>query len=186
MDAARAHQYLKAMGITSWVARDSAAPAVSESASESRDLPLANAHAVSDYLEQLADVRVAKLQQGAGSVLLLVEPPLLTEADKSLLAKMLAAIGLELESQSIASLTVAGEITVPELISVQQPDIVLLMVGSGDAPAAIEPYRVSHQVPPWSKAAIATTYHPADLIRYPALKRPAWEDLKRVKVVLDG
>ena len=184
MDAARAHQYLKAMGITSWVARDSVAPAVSESAAQSHDMPLANAHSVSDYLQQLSNVRVTTLQQGGGSMLLLVEPPLLSDTDKSLLAKMLAAIGLELESQSIASLTVNGEITVAKLISMLQPEIVLLMVSGGDAPAMIEPYRVSHQTPSWSTAPIVTTHHPAELTRDPALKRPAWEDLKRLKAAL--
>lgn len=38
----------------------------------------------------------------------------------------------------------------------------------------------------FGRAELVVTYHPAYLLRSPGMKREAWEDLKRAKVLLDG
>lgn len=190
MDADRAHQYLKAMGITVWVPRgDTEVDKNSGVASIDREpgLPLAAAiQSVPEYLDHVAGTPVESVQNAAGELMVLVEPPRLGEGDIELLRKMLAAIQLDLASQSIHSLSAAGTITLKEVVAAARPKMVLVMAGCGGNISAIEAHRRQHHQPDWCQNGVAITHHPAEINRYAELKRPAWEDLKRVKVVLDG
>jgi DNA polymerase len=45
--------------------------------------------------------------------------------------------------------------------------------------------RLRGQVIPFGDAIVIPTYHPSALLRNPSLKRPTWEDMKRVRAELD-
>lgn len=195
MDAARAYQYLKVMGITAWTPRsqaDAAAPAesvahsVAPAQSPAAAVPVAHQMAVSAYLQQLGDTPATPLHGTGGRLLLVIEPPALTAADTELLTKMLAAINLDAGAQELACLSTDGPLTLRELVARQQPEMVLVMVGCGGNAASIDQHRAQHAQPEWCGCRVALSHHPCDLNAQANLKRPAWEDLKRIKAVLDG
>lgn len=200
MDAVRAQQYLKAMGITAWAPRHGGDNAAITTASDLPPLPqvpssektqpvaspVAHLTAPAQYLGQLGNALVTPVRANGGGLLLITEPPVLTPADTALLSKMLAAINLDLASQGLAGLSAEGAVSVRDLVQQLQPQMLLTMVLSGNNAAGIDAHRAQHHQPDWCSCAVAITHHPLDLNRQAELKRPAWEDLKRVKAVLDG
>ncbi len=210
MDAFRQQQYLKAMGITAWLPRDAESPqqqavvatapapsliAPAESAqlqtatpSATTQLEMANAAQLAPgaYTDHLADATVDVLAARADDLLLVIESPALTSADNELLGKMLAAIGLDLNAQGIAYQSTPGTGSVGTVARELAPKVIVAMVGcQGDA-SRIAPHRAQYYQPVWTNALVVVTHHPADLNSQPDLKRPAWEDLKRVKSLLDN
>lgn len=208
MDAQRARQYLKAMGITAWVPRaaeraaeraaDAAADGTTDSAPLSHAshmvpesagsvaIPAACDTPVAAYLEQIASCSVEPLQSASGQLLVVVEPPDLSQTELGLLHKMLVAIDLDPASQGIVSLSGSGVVSLPNLIAQAQPKLLLIMAGCGDTPGSLDSYRAQIHYPDWCSAGVVVSHHPGDLNRQAELKRPAWEDLKRARAQLDA
>lgn len=187
MNSAQRHAYLKAMGITAWVPRDADKDSTgSVAAPEAATPPIVSQLSLPIYLNLLAETACEPVQTSGGDLLLVIEPPSLNTHDMELLGKMLGAIQLELASQSIVTLSADGSVSVRELLLHCQPKMVLVMAGCGGNAAIIDSHRQRHHKPEWCQASLAITHHPAELISLPELKRPAWEDLKRVKAALDG
>ena len=189
MDASRSHQYLKAMGITAWASRDAEVAVASDpptSVQSKAMLPVACDLSAGDYISALCSAPIELVQFGAGRLLLITEPPVLVGDDNQLLVKMLGAIGLDFAAQNIARLSEGGATNTTSLVEKLQPDLLLVMAVCRGSATLLDPHRADHHVLPGTTVSLAITLHPTELTQQAELKRPAWEDLKRVKAVLDG
>lgn len=198
-------QYLKAMGITCWEPRhgsshrsgetSSGATAASGSgpvqvaadqAVVAAALPQACQTPVTAYLGNLIDAPVTIAQQGSGELLLVLEPPALQPAGYELLTAMLNAIDIDIAQQCIVQLTPEGEQSLASVTAQASPAMLVIMAGLGGALSSLNKHRASLHRAGWFGGALAVTIHPQELIIDPSHKRPAWEDLKRVKATLAG
>ncbi len=206
-------QYLKAMGIDSWQHRDaqlagelpcnepaSSSPRAAANPSAQSDITnrpepqLQQFSRVADWAmssfgQSLAEstVVVSNLSE-QGQMLLVLERDL-TSAAEDLLAAMLKAIKIDRLSQSAVTLShsAAGE-SLEQICVRVQPSIVVVMAMLTDVGVITEldDHRQTLHRFNWLNVPVAITLHPQVLLENPQGKRPAWEDLKRVKAFLDG
>jgi hypothetical protein len=137
-------------------------------------------------LEQwLADNRFHTLAAGDnGPLLLVMETAPGSDAADTLLASMLKAISLDMNQQMRLALAVDGS---PLQIGAGVRAILVLarLAQPSDIPgiAHLRERLWQHRA---SGCAVAVTIHPDDLLDNNTAKRPAWEDLKRLKGYLDA
>ena len=84
------------------------------------------------------------------------------------------------------TLQATGSESVKSIAERVQPQIILVMAQFQNDLSELAALRSAIHRASWTSAPIAVTLHPALLLSQPDLKRPAWEDLKRVPLVLDG
>ena len=195
--AATARQYLKAMGIESWepkrssaqeapaIATPRVAPAAMDNASGSACLACESS--VEQFLHNLAVVPVSGVENTNAKMLILLETPVLEADGHELLRSMLNAISIDMSKQNIANLGKgdAAE-TVQSLTSHMKPAIILVMARYRKSIEELAAHRSGLHEVSWSAAPLVISLHPGALLDDATLKRPAWEDLKRVKAYLDG
>ncbi len=207
-------QYLKAMGVTIWEPRelDSAettadgvplqptaqppvpSPAqqpITETATTAQSpvkpsLPVAVSSATQDYLSALGNTPVSLTQTRQGDLLLVLEPPLLSAEDTSLLTAMLKAINYDISQQSLACMDLTATETLSAVLPMIKPKLVIIMAVHNGNAALLDNHRAGVHRAEWSTVPLAITIHPKELIADAANKRPAWEDLKQVKAHLDA
>ncbi len=207
MQYTRSKQYLKAMGITVWEPRGqqpaqqvpqpvpqpvahevapqtSVTPLISEAATSKGGLPVACSTDTNAYLNALAETPVMLSQSQPGDLLLVVEPPALTGEGTALLSAMLKAIQYDITTQSIATLDASSAQTLSTVVRQTGPKMVIVMVCHRGNSASLHTHRAALHQPGWADVPVAITIHPHELLADPANKRPAWEDLKRVKARL--
>lgn len=190
-------QYLKAMGIESWVPRDAAPEGASlpeavlgnhgEQGVTSESTAVCQS-TVESFLQNLTDQPVQTVNVVDARILLLLEAPKLETAGQDLLRSMLKAIDVDFDQQGfgyIGSLKPATG-NVRSFVGNVQPSIIIIMANFIHSSDELKQHRAKLHRLPWIDAPVAVTMHPNALIKDPALKRPAWEDLKRVKALLDG
>jgi len=134
----------------------------------------------------IAPETVAESTPSTAQILVVLETPALDSASQTLLASMLKAIDVELAHQTVVNLQSAGSETVESVAGNVKPKIILLMAQLQNDLSDLAVLRDSPLKARWTTASIAVTLHPALLLKQPDLKRPAWEDLKRVKAMLGG
>ena len=121
-----------------------------------------------------------------------------------LLTKMIQAMGLRREEVYICNVLKdrppGNRTPLPEEVEACRPfleeqlDIirpkVICALGAVAAKALIGPHvaitKARGQVFDYRGILLVPTFHPAYLLRNPAAKKPAWEDLKQVKALLEG
>ena len=200
MQSPRSIQYLRAMGITVWEPRSRqsaslpetggfAATTVSaqptESVGNATVMPACGTP-VATYLSVLADTPVVLAGHGRGDLLLVIEPPALSGEATGLLTAMLGAIQCDIASQSIATISAAATQTLSSAVQQTAPQIMVVMAAHHGNAGSLDNHRAEVHQPPWSPCPVVITMHPHELLADPTNKRPAWEDLKRVKARLDG
>jgi len=124
----------------------------------------------------------------SGQLLLLLERELTSPA-QDLLTAMLKAIDIDRLTQPAAIINRAatGE-SINVVCARIKPSIVVVMAMLTDNGniSEMDAYRQSVHRFSWLDVPVAITLHPQVLLDNPQGKRPAWEDLKRVKMILDG
>ena len=121
--------------------------------------------------------------------MLLVLERELTSPAEDLLAAMLKAIKVDRLAQFAATVSPsAAAEPLADVCGRLRPSLVLVMATLSDATAlpVLEPHRSELHRVAWLDVPVAITLHPQVLLENPQGKRPAWEDLKRVKTFLDG
>lgn len=196
-----ARQYLKAMGIESWVPRDAVPTIENNTAVEIPSPQLSSAEqkvtsaaaavcqsSVDTFLQNLAEQPVQTINVLDARIVLLLEAPILEPAGQQLLNSMLNAIDINFSEQGFGYLgskePVAGNVR--SFVGNVQPSIIIVMANFIHSIDDLAEHRAGLLRLPWIHAPVAITMHPNILMDNPALKRPAWEDLKRVKASLDG
>jgi len=142
----------------------------------------------------LAECRVVVADQVATSAddarpMLLVLERDLTSPAEDLLAAMLKAIKVDRLSQYAATVSqTAAAKALADVCGQLHPSLVLVMATVSDSTALseLEFHRSELHRFGWLDVPVAITLHPQVLLENPQGKRPAWEDLKRVKAFLDG
>ena len=133
----------------------------------------------------LSESRFQTLATGdGGNLLLVMESRADSEAADQLLASMLKAISLDMSSQQrICQHSDGGE----PLQYAAHIKAILLMANLARASdvGSLAHLRESLLRHTGTGLALAVTIHPNDLLENNAAKRPAWEDLKRLKSYLD-
>lgn len=200
-----ARQYLKAMGIESWELRG--AEPVGQSVNQPVNQPVPQVDALTQprsnipagllpagqtdattFIGSLAVAPVRVTAQQPSRLLVLLETPVLTQAGTDLLSSMLKAIEIDLASQTVGYLAASGEAgtEVQALAGTTEAAVILVMADlQGDIQNLATHRSILHSVG-WAGAPVAITLHPNVLLKTPAYKRDAWEDLKRVKATLNG
>ena len=201
MQSLRSKQYLKAMGITVWEPRGqqpepaAVAPATAAVPAQPAELSPAQSGAtvipacgtpVKTYVNALAETPVVLTGASQGSLLLVIEPPALTGEATALLTAMLGAIQCDLAAQSIATISSAATQSLSSAVQQTAPQIIIVMAAHHGNAGSLDNHRAALHQPQWASCPVAITIHPHELLADPANKRPAWEDLKRVKARLDG
>lgn len=183
-----ARQYLKAMGIESWESRsvEVAVAQSSDSTPATAQWQGATQYDPGSFVSHLAQATVAESTLSPTQILVVLEAPALESESQTLLASMLKAINVDLAQQTVVNLQSAGSETVESVAGTVKPKIILLMAQLQNDLSELAVLRDGPFKAPWTTASIALTLHPAVLLNQPDLKRPAWEDLKRVKAVLGG
>ena len=183
-----ARQYLKAMGIESWESRSAAVTESASSVAVQRAARWQGAtqYSVESFVTHLAEAPIVESNQTTAQVLVVLEAPALQPESQALLASMLKAINIDLAQQAVVNLHAGGAETVQSVASSLNPRMILLMARIQSDLSELAILRNGIHRAQWTTAPIALTLHPGLLLSQPDLKRPAWEDLKRVKAVLDG
>jgi hypothetical protein len=107
----------------------------------------------------------------------------LSSQERELLEKMLTAIGQTLSTVRMMDLS---ESAWQEGFS-QVPGVILVLGGpaaSGLLGTGLESSR--GRILSWKGHPLVATWHPADLLADPGLKRQAWEDLKLLRSLMQG
>jgi len=140
---------------------------------------------------------LASTQPGNADVLVIIERPALSADSRTLLASMMKAIRVNIDDQVIGTLVTRSAETsvepseentsVVELIRLVNPAVVLLMATLANSCGIehLDPLRSRHYPLTALNTTLAVTLHPQELLDNAEAKRPAWEDLKRVKTILD-
>lgn len=177
------------MGIDSWVlrSRGRAQPAAQSQLVGDPGDPAIAAQAVYQLDERALDRWLAQRQfhtlAAAGDATLLI----VTEGDgggaeaEALLASMLKAIALDIVAQWRVRSGDTGE-------ALQQPAqarAILLLARLAQPSDIASLAHLRQRLLQHAGVALAVTIHPTDLLANNAAKRPAWEDLKRLKGYLD-
>jgi len=207
-------QYLKAMGIDSWRHRDAkvttefshnepaqvgaaslqTALAPNPESATGRQPETGLNHQVSRWSvssvdESLRDSKVVISNLSEDGQILLVLERELTSPAEDLLAAMLKAIKIDRLSQSTVNFSQSGQgESLVDVCGRVKPAIVLVMAMLTDSSsiAELDTHRSELHRFSWVSVPVAITLHPQVLLKNPDGKRPAWEDLKRVKAFLDG
>ena len=188
-------QYLKAMNIDLWVARDTPVAAADVVTTSAAELP--NTETQTDVVGEAALAQLPAVQLGAAlssmrlaasspvqsaELLVVTEDSVLSDACFKLLTTMLKAIELKdsqwlhagiAQAEAGSSLNELGK-------SMPIKAIVLMLQTGGNADALGQLRNVQHRVPGFNTPAMVT-FHPQDLLDNPDAKRPAWEDLKQLR-----
>jgi len=130
--------------------------------------------------------RLVMLQAGTLPVLgLVLESDEFPAPAADLLQAMLSAIQLPMEQQQILRTDDQGQ-TLDQMQPEQQPGCYLLMPRLPDPqqPDALAALRAANSCT-WRGIPLRVSLHPTDLLLNPQAKRPAWEDLKALRVLLD-
>ena len=141
-----------------------------------------------DIGERLKNTAVNLTNTASGRMLLVLEHEP-TAAALDLLSAMLKAIDTEIQNQSLAIMTESTKAdSLTTVAGSVQPALVVVMASlpDGASAAGLAVHRQTHYSYPWLPAPLAITLHPQALLDDKNAKRPAWEDLKRVKAFLDG
>lgn len=140
--------------------------------------------------ESLRDSKVLVSHPSGNGDMLLVLDRELTTPSEELLVAMLKAIGIDRHSQptAILSWSANGGESMNDVCVRVKPAIVLVMAMLTDSRvlAELDTHRQQLFRFPWLSAPVVVTLHPQALLENPDGKRPAWEDLKKVKAILDG
>ena len=143
---------------------------------------------VESFLQSFSDKPVLTVRVANARLLLLLEAPKLEAAGQELLKSMLKAIEFDFDEQCLGYFepleTATGNVR--SFVGNVQPAVIIVMANFIQSADELARYRAGLHRLPWINAPVAVTMHPNALIRDSALKRPAWEDLKRVKALLDG
>lgn len=214
MSGSSTYQYLQAMGINSWVCRDAQpvehpvhsgetngppAETTAPAAVAPVEIPEQRAQSIATWagsdLEELTGSQRVTLDRvvESGKLLLVVERTL-TLPEEDLLSAMLKAIHVDRLAQSIATVVqttgtqLPGTESMSELCARLTPSIVVVMATLSDSQnvSELDDHRKALHQFAWLNVPVAITLHPQVLLDNPQGKRPAWEDLKRVKAFLDG
>lgn len=135
-------------------------------------------------------------QRGQGSLLLVLEQAL-SDAGAELLTAMLKAINIDRATLPVATMirttdaNEAASANAEPLTAVCErfrPAVVVVMAGLDDSARLndLDTHRAAPHRFGWLNAQVVVTLHPQVLLDNPNGKRPAWEDLKRVKALLDA
>lgn len=143
----------------------------------------------------MVNVMATDERQGQGSLLLVLERAL-SDAAAELLTAMLKAINIDRSLLPVATMHHAADVnatseTAESLAAVCErisPAVVVVMAELEDSARLndLDTHRASLLRFGWLNAQVAVTLHPQVLLDNPNGKRPAWEDLKRVKALLDA
>ena len=177
-------QYLKAMNIDLWVARD--APASVGGAHSETTVPVTGTRPLAELSAAQLSTALSSLKLTAddltktAEVLVVTEDSTLSDDCLKLLGAMFKAI--ELDDTRWCHTGVAHPGTpLTEAGDSSSLKVVLLMLQTGgNANALTELRNVAHQAPGF-KSPVIVTFHPQDLLDNPDAKRPAWEDLKQLR-----
>ena len=183
-----ARQYLKAMGIESWESRSASAPVshAVNTAAPQHSWQGATQYSPDSFVSSLAVAAVDDANVSPAQLLVVLESPVLSTESQTLLASMLKAINIDLSSQAVVNLTSEGTESVQAIAGRVNPQMILCMARFQKDLAELALLRDRLHRGSWTQALVALTLHPALLLTQPDLKRPAWEDLKRVRAALDG
>lgn len=198
-----ASEYLAAMGIESWELRSATAAAVSVPGASPAgvlpgDIAPDNASALAGYqlgANQLASwlsdssVEIADTKLDSPPVLVIAESPAMQPTELDLLRSMLGAIKISAAEQCVSQTSDSDtDLNGRDLIEQLCPLIVLLLIRLpvSEDPTVIDVLRNDLQTVSWTRIPVAVSLHPADILANEQLKRPAWEDLKRLKSFLDN
>jgi len=185
-------QYLKAMNIDLWVARDApvatdnSAAVLSSTAvtqAEATDAtPLAQLPAT-ELRSALSSLSLTANLQAPGTELLVVtEDASLSDECLKLLGSMLKAIELADSQWLHTGIAQSNTGTSLNALDKSMPlKAVVLMLQTGGNTNALAQLRTTEHRVSGFQAPVMVTFHPQDLLDNPEAKRPAWEDLKLLR-----
>jgi len=194
MQADLDRQYLKAMGIDLWVARDAAEPSTSAAVTPKTDLPV-NQWSAAQLQQSIAKLAVEKTVASQADLLVVTEGVGLSEECAVLLGSMFKAIKIDpaqwLHVGTALNQLDNGQLDEGQSVKTQSesldalankvnPKAIVLMVRSAGNSTLDALRGVQHRSPTMAPL-VAVTFHPQDLIDNPDNKRPAWEDLKQLR-----
>lgn len=195
-------QYLTAMGIESWELRNSSAeqnasasdqPSVAQEPSDT--LAAVQHWHIEDIEANLERAKIVFPHTPAADtstdVLVITEGSGLSPQGLQLLSSMMKAIQLDINDQLLGELVgdaneVSSTQTCGEVIRAIKPRVVLLMAMLDESReiGQLDSLRSKVHRMMVCETTLAVSLHPAVLLDNPDAKRPAWEDLKRLKTVL--
>jgi len=192
MQADLDRQYLKAMGIDLWVARDSAEPSTvvpGLAVTPKTDLPVRQWSAA-QLQQSIAHIAVEKTVASQADLLVVTEGAGLSEECAVLLGSMFKAIKID-PVQWLHVGTATGQLgdgqsvkadseSLDALVDKVNPKAIVLMIRSAGI-NTLDALRGGQHKSPTMAPLIAVTFHPQDLLDNPDTKRPAWEDLKQLR-----
>ena len=183
----RTGEYLRAMNIDLWVARDKVASASAVTGKTAGESNNARVQSISSWSAAELPDRILQLKvRPAGELrqaelLVVTESPEPDAACMKLMSSMFAAIKLD-ESQWLQAGIVGGDTSVglTRVIDSVKPKAVVLMADAHKKLDALDRLRgIRHQVSDLQPFFVMT-FGPVDLLDNPDAKRPAWEDLKQL------
>lgn len=191
--------YLKAMGIDLWVDRKVEIHSDSTVASSPNAMPSTapvpavasnpGAHktlvecSASELSEAVAGLSVSCSEPvKPAEIIVITEDLTLSDQCANLLDAMFKAIEFDRTQWLHAGISNAKDaIPISHLEASVKPKALILMLKTGGSETALQNVRyVQHKVQTLN-AFMLTSFHPQDLLDNPATKRPAWEDLKKLR-----